>query len=183
MRYFAGADPTSVQSVKHELASPEVDRMTTATFELPGSVTSTIICDLGVPPTLGIIPSIPTPTALIKCEKGEIKIFNYVLPSIYHYITVKGPKSRVEKAYTFPDLGEPWWSTYRYQLEAFVSKVKGRTPHTWVSKEDSIANMEVIESVYAKVRFLYISSTSNLTYVKSGLGSRPKSDYIPPSSD
>lgn len=75
------------------------------------------------------------------------------MPTLYHSITVTtGNKSRVEKAYTFPDLGEPWWTTYRYQLEAFVNKVKGRTPHTWVTKEDSIKNMEAIESVYAKVR-------------------------------
>lgn len=41
---------------------------------------------------------------------------------------------------------------YRYQLEAFVDKVKGRTPQTWVTAEDSIANMEAIEKVYEKVR-------------------------------
>ncbi|KAJ7739835.1 hypothetical protein B0H16DRAFT_1274942, partial [Mycena metata] len=83
-----------------------------------------------------------------------VKFTNYLLPSVYQSITVKtGSKSRVEKAYTFPDLGEPWWSTYRYQLEAFVNKVKGRPTHAWVTKEDSIENMEVIESVYAKVGF------------------------------
>ena len=41
---------------------------------------------------------------------------------------------------------------YRYQLEAFVDKVKGRTPQTWVTAEDSIANIEAIEKVYEKVR-------------------------------
>ncbi|KAJ6456116.1 NAD(P)-binding protein [Mycena sanguinolenta] len=166
MRYFAGADPTSVLSVKHELRTPQVDRKTVATFALPGSITSTIVCDLSVPPTLKVIPVMPNLNAHIECEKGEIKVMNYIMPTQYHSITVTaGGKSRVEKAYTLPDLGEPWWASYRYQLEAFVNKVKGRTPHTWVTKEDSIKNMEVIESVYAK----------------SGLGSRPKSDYVPPS--
>jgi predicted dehydrogenase len=83
---------------------------------------------------------------------------NYIAPTLYHSITVtttENKKSRVEKAYTFPDLGEPWWTTYRYQLEAFVNKVKGRTPHAWVTKEDSIKNMEAIESVYAKVRLFF----------------------------
>ncbi|KAJ6511935.1 NAD(P)-binding protein [Mycena vitilis] len=164
MCYFAGAEPISVVSVEHELQSAKVDRRTTATFALPGGITSTIYCDLCVPLTFGLIPSLPDITAVIKCEKGEMRVVNYVLPTLYHSITVtNGKKSRVEKAYTFPDLGEPWWTTYRYQLEAFVNKVQGRTPHAWFTKEDSIGNMEVIESVYAK----------------SGLGSRPRSTYVP----
>ncbi|KAJ6514886.1 NAD(P)-binding protein [Mycena vitilis] len=164
MRYFAGAEPTSVVSVEHAVGPPKVDRKTTATFALAGGITSTIYCDLIVPLKFGLIPSMPDINAVIKCEQGEIQLSNYVMPTLYHSITVKnGKKSRVEKAYTFPELGQPWWTTYRYQLEAFVNKVQGRTPHAWVTKEDSIKNMEVIESVYAK----------------SGLGSRPKSDYVP----
>ncbi|KAJ7781863.1 NAD(P)-binding protein [Mycena maculata] len=169
MRYFAGVEPTSVLSVEHDLDSPQVDRKTVAKFALPGNITSTIFCDLAMPPALKIIPQLPDINATIECEKGRIQIMNYVMPTAYHSITVTptGKKSRVEKAYTFPDLGEPWWSSYRYQLEAFINKVKGRPPHVWVTKEDSIKNMEVIESVYAK----------------SGLGSRPKSEYVPPSSE
>ncbi|KAJ7712726.1 NAD(P)-binding protein [Mycena metata] len=167
MRYFTGAKPTEILSVKQDLSNPQVDRRTVAKFALPGPITSTAICDLGVPWKFGLIPSMPDFNATIKCEKGDIQFTNYLLPSVYHSITVTtGSKSRVEKAYTFPDLGEPWWSTYRYQLEAFVNKVKGRPTHAWVTKEDSIENMEIIESVYAK----------------TGLGSRPKSEYVPPSS-
>jgi len=61
-------------------------------------------------------------------------------------------------------LGEDWWTTYRYQLEAFVDRVRGRAPQTWVSREDSVANMEWIEKIYEK----------------AGIGSRPKSDYVVP---
>ncbi|KAJ7701329.1 NAD(P)-binding protein [Mycena olivaceomarginata] len=115
IRYFAGADPTAVLSAEHELVSPQIDRKTVATFSLPGSITSTILCDLSCAP----------------------------------------------EAQAHP--GEPWWTTYRYQLEAFVNKVKGRTPMRGSRRKDSIKNMEAIESVYAK----------------SGLGSRPKSEYVP----
>ncbi|KAJ7180878.1 NAD(P)-binding protein [Mycena filopes] len=168
MRYFTGVEPTAVISATHDLANPQIDRKTEAKFALPGSITSSILCDLGTPWKFKLIPGMPSLNAVIECEKGDIKIVNYVMPTAYHSITVtpKSGKSRVEKAYTFPDLGEPWWTTYRYQLEAFVNKVKGRTPHAWVTKEDSIANMKVIESVYAK----------------TGLGSRPKSTYVPPAS-
>jgi predicted dehydrogenase len=149
MRFFASAEPTTVQSVKHELDSPQVDRATTATGK--------IHCDLAAPPRLFLVPRIPDLTAEIVCEKGSLRVFNYVAATMYHSITVNptGKTARVEKAYTFPDLGEPWWTSYRYQLEAFVNKVKGRTPHTWVEREDSIANMEAIESLYAKVRALH----------------------------
>lgn len=75
--------------------------------------------------------------------------------------------------YTFADgnlktegkgLGEEWWTTYRYQLEAFVDRVKGRKPQTWVDREDSVANMEWIERIYEE----------------GGLGVRPKSAYVAP---
>ena len=41
---------------------------------------------------------------------------------------------------------------YRYQLEAFVDKVRGRTPHAWMSEEDSVNQMKAVEMVYEKVR-------------------------------
>jgi len=60
--------------------------------------------------------------------------------------------------YTFADVrmdanvkGEEWWTTYRYQLEAFVDRLKGRTPQTWVDAQDSVADKEWIERIYAKV--------------------------------
>jgi len=90
------------------------------------------------------------------------------MPFVYHSITVQkhGQSARTEKAYTFKEgrmegKGEDWWSTYRYQLEAFVDKVKGRTPQTWLEKDDAVSNMEWIERIYEK----------------TGLGSRPKSVY------
>ncbi|KAF7309970.1 hypothetical protein MIND_00369800 [Mycena indigotica] len=173
MRFFGGEEPSSVSSVSHQLVtkasgknSELVDRRTEATFTFAGGMRSSIVCDLATPARFGLIPKLPDFSAKIRCEQGEIRIMNYLMPSVYHSITVvpiKG-KQRVEKVYTFPNLGQPWWSTYRYQLEAFVNKVRGRPVHTWVTKEDSIANMEVIESVYAK----------------GGLGSRPKSEWMPP---
>lgn len=41
--------------------------------------------------------------------------------------------------------------SYRHQLELFVDKVKGREPRTWMSAEESVANIEWIEKVYEKV--------------------------------
>ena len=45
--------------------------------------------------------------------------------------------------------------SYRYQLEAFVDKVRGRTPHAWVSEEDSVNQMKAVEMVYEKVSMTF----------------------------
>ena len=95
----------------------------------------------------------------VDCEGGSVELWNFPMSFYYHSITVavkdgKGRvKKRVEKAYKFGDgrNEEEWWSTYRHQLDAFVDKVKGHTPRTWVSKEDSVDNMVWIEKVYEKV--------------------------------
>ncbi|KAJ7173049.1 hypothetical protein C8R43DRAFT_978280 [Mycena crocata] len=82
--------------------------------------------------------------AVIQCEKGELRISSYLAP----------------------DLGQPWWSTYRYQLEVFVNKVSGRTPHAWITKEDSIESAIVIESVYAKMgNVWYIQGISRVHHL------------------
>lgn len=170
IRYLASSNPLSVISAEHNLHiplgadasfKPDVDRGTTATLALPNDATATLTCDLRVPFAYGIIPSIPQIRAVINCEGGDIELYNFALPTLYHSITVttkdgKNVKTRVEKVYTFADgkmegKGEAWWTTYRYQLEAFVDRVKGRAPQTWMDKEDSVANIQWIEKIYEKV--------------------------------
>ncbi|KAG5647499.1 hypothetical protein DXG03_009436 [Asterophora parasitica] len=183
IRYMSSSNPTSVFTAEHELHTPasaeasfkpNVDRATTAQLALPNDVTATLKCDLATPVSYCIIPSLPQLSATVTLEGGVIELYNYVLPTVYHSIKVhtkaggKAGKRRVEKAYTFAEgnlegKGEAWWTTYRYQLEAFVDRVKGRTPQTWVDKDDSIANLHWIEQIYAK----------------TGLGSRPRSEFVP----
>jgi hypothetical protein len=142
-----------------------VDRATTATLTFPQSVTATIQADLAIP--FRFIPSLPDMRSVVTCERGEVEFYGYIMAGFYHRIRVttkdeNGNKIKVQyyKAYTFQDgegKGEEWWSTYRYQLEAFIDKLKGRTPQTWITPEDSIENIKWIEEVYAKVRFDGIS--------------------------
>jgi len=40
---------------------------------------------------------------------------------------------------------------YRYQLEAFIDKLRGREPEHWMDAQDSIANIKWIEAVYKEV--------------------------------
>ncbi|KDQ61328.1 hypothetical protein JAAARDRAFT_30745 [Jaapia argillacea MUCL 33604] len=182
IRFVTGSDPTSVISATSDKytapgstpSSPDslIDKGTTAHLALPNDVSATLMCSLGLPAWLGILPVLPRVFVKVQCEGGEVDIFNQVGPWVYHSITVKkregsGRKQRVEKAYTFKESGvdgngEEWWTTYRYQLEAFVDKLKGRKPQHWITKEDSIANMEWIERVYEK----------------TGLGIRPRYSFV-----
>lgn len=125
-----------------------------------------------------------TGEGLEKQTQKTITIYNYMGPHAYHRIDVltitqiKNPQDgkviktdeNVEyiKAYNWPTnqegrKGEEWWSTYRYQLEAFVDRVKGRTgTGAWVEPEDSIRQMEMIDA----------------TYLKAGLPLRPTSKAL-----
>ncbi|OTA03120.1 hypothetical protein A9Z42_0035420 [Trichoderma parareesei] len=78
-------------------------------------------------------------------------------------------KTTSRKAYTwkeagaeFADLpGEAHWMSYRHQLEQFVNRVKGRKTQHWVDREDSIAQMKMVD----------------MAYERSGLGPRPTSSF------
>jgi predicted dehydrogenase len=70
------------------------------------------------------------------------------------------------KAYTYKEAGvdgngEDWWMSYRYQLEAFVDRIKGRETKYWVEGEDSVKQMEMVD----------------MAYEKSWLGLRPTSTF------
>ncbi|TFK51866.1 NAD(P)-binding protein [Heliocybe sulcata] len=179
IRYFTGSDPLEVTEAKAEapilkdasLSSETalVDGTTTAHLALPNSISGSLMVSFGLPGwgPWGILPRFPELGVQIECEGGEIVYFNYPGSWAYHYITVKtrdgnGRKVRTEKAYKPKSgKGEEWWTTYRYQLEAFVDKLKGRSPEHWMSAEDSIANIQWIENVYTK----------------TGLGPRPASTF------
>ena len=78
-------------------------------------------------------------------------------------------KKESKKIYTFKDAGidqpsEPFWMSYRHQLEQFVDRIRGRQGSgAWVSYEDSIAQMRMID----------------MAYKKAGLLVRPTSEYRP----
>ena len=167
LRYLASSEPIEVlsaTSTRHAAPTPEeelIDVCTRATIALPNDVTATIYADLEKPGwgPFGLIPSMADGGVIVECERGELNLNNFFMPFFYHSITVRlkdesgNTTERVEKAYAFGDgrKEEEYWTTFRHQLEAYVDKVKGRTPKTWIYKEDSIGNIEWIEKVYEKV--------------------------------
>ncbi|KAL7822790.1 NAD(P)-binding protein [Trichoderma gracile] len=78
-------------------------------------------------------------------------------------------KTTSRKAYTWKEAGgefanlpgEAYWMSYRHQLEQFVNRVKGRRTQHWVDRDDSIAQMRMVD----------------MAYERSGLGPRPMSSF------
>lgn len=72
-------------------------------------------------------------------------------------ITKQEKRTESKKAYTWPKKsehevkGEEWWPTYRYMLEEFVNKVKGReSSGIWIDGEESIKQAEATDRTYEK---------------------------------
>lgn len=179
VRYLASADPISVLTATSSFygslpaANEPIDTGTRATLAFPNDVTASINCDFDVPWRFGFIPRVPDLTVNVECERGSVELFNFIAPVLYHWIRVrtddpsgKGKtKERIEKTYKFQngEKGEEWWTTYRYQFESFVDRLKGRTPQHWMSKEESVGNIEWIEKVYEKVCCIFTHIVLSLT--------------------
>lgn len=137
-------------------------------------VQSRIYTDLARSWVAGLVPRLwELPMIEVDCEKATIFFYNAMMPHLYHYISVTEKatgKTQILKQYsggpnwgsvvtTGGKGGSQLWSTYRYQLEAFVMKLQGKEPPCWVSSDESVWQMETIDQMYEM----------------SGLGARPSS--------
>ncbi|KAJ4250133.1 hypothetical protein NW762_011944 [Fusarium torreyae] len=125
-----------------------------------------------------------------KLPKGQTKSLirklsfsNFLMCSFWHRIDVvdeyivrdavsgkviKGWTTKEsKKIYTFKDAGinqpgEPFWTSYRHQLEQFVNRIRGnKGSGLWIGYEDSLAQAKMID----------------MAYEKSGLPLRPTSKF------
>lgn len=111
----------------------------------------------------GIVPRVwELPSIEVETDKAIIYFYNAMMPHLYHYISITDKstgKTQYKKQYKGgPCWGEAWttggkggksyWSTYRYQLEAFTEKVRGKHVPYWISGEESILQMETIDAIY-----------------------------------
>ncbi|KAI0384864.1 NAD(P)-binding protein [Hypomontagnella monticulosa] len=116
---------------------------------------------------------VPEGQEVVRTRK--LKFTTFVMPSYFHSIQVddefatrkigdtsghvnrKWTKSQTIKKYTFHEAdidqpGEPHWTTYRYQLEQFVNKVRGREVRQWVEGSDSINAVKMIDMAYTTAK-------------------------------
>ncbi|KAK5808658.1 NAD(P)-binding protein [Linnemannia elongata] len=153
IRYFSGLEVESVEAAKPKIVSENVDGRMEATLRLKGGAEAKLIASLtnpwlSVQTYREILPTITVET--------DDKIFTFgvfLLPGVYHYITVKDKATG--KTENLPKQYGGGFSTYYYQLEAFVKAVKSGNNKDvvnaipgWVPGEDTVANMKVIDAVY-----------------------------------
>ncbi|KAL8697712.1 MAG: hypothetical protein Q9201_006973 [Fulgogasparrea decipioides] len=132
-----------------------------------------------------VVPDKALPASQEKVQSRELSLYGLVHGVFWHRIDIKDvfeirskdsgkviskwSEQKSHKTYSFKEAGgqfagfpgETYWMSYRYQLEAFVNRVKGRKTQHWVTGEDSIAQMKMID----------------MAYEKSGLGPRPTSKF------
>ncbi|KAL6836234.1 NAD(P)-binding protein [Trichoderma sp. SZMC 28015] len=131
-----------------------------------------------------IIPNDTLSAGQTQYEKRELTLQGLVHAVFWYRIEVKEineirtkegavlrewEETSSRKAYTWKEAGgefanlpgETYWMSYKHQLEQFVNKVNGRKTQCWVEREDSIAQMKMVD----------------MAYEKSGLGPRPTSSF------
>ncbi|KAJ6106778.1 hypothetical protein N7512_010295 [Penicillium capsulatum] len=162
--------PSTLLSVTARLSQtdPRVDAALYAHLILEDPHNNPVNCrvytDLARPWAVGVVPRVwEVPMIQVETEKAVISYYNFLEPHLYHTIEVED-KSTGETAYRKRYQGGPlWgkvivstgeeggvggWSSYRWQLEAFVDAVQGRTPAYWVAPRESVWMMESVDAVY-----------------------------------
>jgi predicted dehydrogenase len=135
LRFLAGQEPSEVTGARARLASPDVDRWMQAELRFPDGATGRITCSLFSATLLRI-------AARVVGERGELRVTNPVAPHLWHRLVVKTPAGRRAERVR----GD---STYTCQLRAFAAAVRdGAAVPT--GGADAIANMRVIDAIYAK---------------------------------
>ncbi|KAG0305631.1 hypothetical protein BGZ97_001053 [Linnemannia gamsii] len=156
IRYFSGLEVESVESATPKIVSENIDGRMEATLKLKDSgADARLIASLTNPWLSVQTYKEVLPRVTVETDTKVFTFGNFLIAGIYHYITVQdkatGRTENLPKQY-----GEGF-STYKYQLEAFVKAVKSGNKKDvinsipgWVPGEDSIANMKVIDEVYTR---------------------------------
>lgn len=131
-RTFGGSTP-EVTWAQAKLRDPQIDRAMTAELQFPEGHTGQIRCSMWSARLLEI-------SARVIGERGELRLFNPVLPHFVHRLTVRSADGkRVERFSRRP--------SYAYQLDAFAAAVRRGEP-VKTTPADAIENMTVIDAIY-----------------------------------
>jgi predicted dehydrogenase len=128
LRTLAGEEPV-VTGARARLQKPEVDRSMVADYRFPSGATGRTTASMWSRHVLGI-------SARVTGERGELRIFNYLMPQVFHRMTVNGRSVRV-----------PGGGTYTYQLQAFADAVLRGGPNL-TPADDAVRTMGLIDDAY-----------------------------------
>ncbi|GAA4256759.1 Gfo/Idh/MocA family protein [Dactylosporangium darangshiense] len=133
LRTLAGAEP-SVVSARALLQKPGVDRAMSASYSFASGATGHTTASMWSRRLLSL-------SARYVGSEGSLKIFNYLMPSAFHRLTItRAGRTTHERV--------PGAATYVHQLRAFAAAVAGDASANLTPPADSIANMTVIDAVY-----------------------------------
>ncbi|KAF9434997.1 hypothetical protein BGZ76_007084 [Entomortierella beljakovae] len=157
IRYFSGLEVESVEKAAAMIVSEEIDGRMVAELNLKYEDGTNVKAEL-IASLANSWFSLQTYREILPSFTAETddKIFSFgvfVMPGFYHYISITDKATG--KTETLPKNYSEGYTTYRYQLEAFVKAVKSGGNDVssipgWVTGEDSAANMAVIDSIYKK---------------------------------
>jgi predicted dehydrogenase len=133
LRHLAEAEP-EVVSARALWTRGGVDRWLTADLRFPGDRSARLTCALLSSILLRI-------SAQVTGSAGTLRVLNPIVPQFFHRLRVETPAGRRVEHVT----GAP---SYDEQLRAFIGAVRRGDPVP-TDPPDSIANMRVIESIYA----------------------------------
>jgi predicted dehydrogenase len=128
-----GTGEPEVVDARARMRSPGVDRAMTASLRFPDGATGRIICSLWSRRLLGV-------SARVVGHEGELKVFNFVAPHLYHRLTVRTSRRRWSERVA----GEP---TYTCQLRAFAAAVRGGG-EVLTPASDAVHTMQLIDDIY-----------------------------------
>lgn len=133
VRTFGGSTP-KVVAAQAKLRDPRVDRAMSAELRFAEGHTGAIRCSMWSSALLQL-------SARVIGDRGEVRVLNPVTPQIFHRLSVSSADGkRVER------FGRR--ATYSYQLDAFAAAVLRGEP-VKTTPEDAVANMTVIDEIYA----------------------------------
>ncbi|MEW2131768.1 Gfo/Idh/MocA family oxidoreductase [Streptomyces sp. NPDC005435] len=118
---------------------PRVDRAMSADLAFPGGVSGRVRASMWSRRLLSI-------RARAIGSAGELHVTNFVMPQLYHRLTVRAPRAEGGRVLRRERLRHTP-SSYACQLSAFASAVLDKAP-VLTSPADAVTNMGVLDEIY-----------------------------------
>jgi predicted dehydrogenase len=132
VRTYGGSNP-EVVSAQAKLRDPRIDRAMTAELRFSAGHTGRIRCSMWSSRLLET-------SARIVGDRGELRLFNPVMPHLIHRMSVRSSDGRRIERFAHR-------TSYAYQLDAFAGAVLRGEP-VKTPAQDAVANMAVIDAIY-----------------------------------
>ncbi|KAK9452758.1 hypothetical protein V1511DRAFT_127231 [Dipodascopsis uninucleata] len=153
MRYFVGEEPIAAKKIELEVfpKDAKVDGHAVVEYSFASSERRKAIvrCGLRTPFTtlfkIGLLP-----LAVIRSEKKTLIYSVPPKPHIFHNISITDNETGQIKNTSCFEEGKEEWTTYMYQLVAFVDAVRGKE-NKFYSNEDSVLNSQAIDMAYTAI--------------------------------